>query len=149
MIDYNKRLVEVDTILNHLKKSDYDKIPKELIEVINKNKDTKYIWNYDETKDLKEQNVSRDTIAIISYINMKYLLNEQQKNFIQNVHIQNEQKQNNQKREKYNPDNLFKDCKQKIVTKTQPIANEVAMVKYKESIFKRFINKIKSIFHIK
>ena len=49
--------------------------------------------------------------------------------------------------EKYNPDNLFKNRKQETIVETQPIANEVAMVEYKESIFKRFINKIKSIFH--
>lgn len=82
-IDYNKRLVEVSIILNHLKKSDYDKIPKEVIDIIEKNKDKEYIWKYDETKDLKNQNVSKDTIAILSYINMQYLLNEEQKKFAQ------------------------------------------------------------------
>ena len=39
MIEYNKRLVEVSIILNHLKKSDYDKIPKEVIDRIERNKD--------------------------------------------------------------------------------------------------------------
>ena len=34
MVEYNKRLVEVSVILNHLKKSDYNKIPKEIIEHI-------------------------------------------------------------------------------------------------------------------
>lgn len=36
MIEYNKRLVEVSVILNHLNKSDYDKIPKEVIDRIEK-----------------------------------------------------------------------------------------------------------------
>ena len=30
MIDYNKRLVEVDEVLKHLPKNDYEKIPKEI-----------------------------------------------------------------------------------------------------------------------
>ena len=66
MIEYNKRLVEVSVILNHLNKSDYDKIPKEVIDRIEKNKDTEYVLYYDETKDLKDQKVSKDTIAIFS-----------------------------------------------------------------------------------
>lgn len=37
---------------------------------IEKNKDIEYVWNYNETKDLKDQNVSKDTIAILSYINI-------------------------------------------------------------------------------
>lgn len=53
-----------------------------------------------------------------------------------------------QQREKYNPNNLFENRKQEVTDKTQLIANEVAMVEYKESIFKRFINKIKNIFHL-
>lgn len=54
----------------------------------------------------------------------------------------------NELREKYNPDNLFK--KQDQVKNTEEVmTEEVAMVEYKESIFKRFINKIKSIFKMK
>jgi len=87
VIDYDKRLVEVSVILNHLNKNDYDKIPKELIECIEKNKNKDYIWKYDETKELKDQNISKDTIAILTFINMKYLLNEEQKRYIQELLI--------------------------------------------------------------
>ena len=45
------------------------------------NKDKEYFWKYDEKKPLKEQDVSRDTIAFLSYLNMEYLLNEKQKGF--------------------------------------------------------------------
>lgn len=108
MIDYNKRLVEVDVILNHLKKTDYSKIPKKLIDLISQNKDSNYVWNYDETKELKDQNVNRDTLAILSYINMQYLLNAEQKKFVQKIHNKNQQKLDIQKRERYNSDNIFK-----------------------------------------
>ena len=49
-------------------------------------------------------------------------------------------------REKYNPDNLFK--KHSLKQEENVIMNEVSMVEYKEPLFKRFINKIKNIFHI-
>ena len=142
MIDYNKRLVEVSEILNHLKKSDYDKIPKEVIDVIEKNKDKEYIWKYDETKDLKNQNVSKDTIAILSYINMQYLLNEEQRKFVQEIFNENQKKLENLKKDKYNSDNLFKDKQINLDTSK---TSELSISKYKESIFIIFLNWLKQI----
>lgn len=142
MIDYNKRLVEVSEILNHLKKSDYDKIPKEVIDIIEKNKDKEYIWKYDETKDLKNQNVSKDTIAILSYINMQYLLNEEQRKFAQEIFNENQKKLENLKKDKYNSDNLFKDKQINLDTSK---TSELSISKYKESIFTKIKNWLKQI----
>lgn len=142
MIDYNKRLVEVSEILNHLKKSDYDKIPKEVIDIIEKNKDKEYIWKYDETKDLKNQNVSKDTIAILSYINMQYLLNKEQRKFAQEIFNENQKKLENLKKDKYNSDNLFKDKQINLDTSK---TSELSISKYKESIFTKIKNWLKQI----
>ena len=144
MIEYNKRLVEVCVILKHLNKNEYDKIPKELIDRIEKNKDLEYIWNYDETKDLKNQNVSKDTIAILSYINMQYLLNEDQKKFVQEIFSENQKKIENIKKEKYDTDNLFKNKK---VEDTEVKEETHALVEYKEKTFiQKVWDKIKSVF---
>ena len=45
MIDYSKRLVEVDEILKYLSEEDYNKIPKSIIEAIKQNRDKTYTWN--------------------------------------------------------------------------------------------------------
>ena len=108
MVDYNKRLVEVDEILKYLSEEDLSKIPEEIRQLIKENKDKEYTWQYDETKPLKDQNVSRDTIAFLSYLNMEYLLNEQQKAFMQQLHETNERKLEEEKAEKYKVDDLFK-----------------------------------------
>ena len=89
MIEYSKRLVEVDEILKHLSKDNYIKIPKEIINYIKTNKDVEYVWKYDSSKKLKEQKVSDDTIAILSYLNMEYLLNDEQKSFVDKIHSHN------------------------------------------------------------
>jgi hypothetical protein len=86
MIDYNKRLVEVDEVLKYLSEEDYKKIPKSVIEAIKQNKDKTYSWKYDTAKKLKNQNLCDDTIAILSYINMEFLLNDEQKEFIKKLH---------------------------------------------------------------
>ena len=55
MVDYNKRLVEVDEILNYLSNEDLLKIPEDVRQAIKDNKDKEYIWKYDISKELKEQ----------------------------------------------------------------------------------------------
>ena len=83
---------------------------------------------------------------MLSYLNMEYLLNEEQKEFMQNLHKLNEQKLEKEKQEKYNPDNLFKNRTSDIIQEKETINENVAMVEYKESVFKKFLNKIKMLF---
>lgn len=92
MIDYNKRLVEVDEILSYLSEEELLRIPEDVRKIIKENKDKDYIWKFDETKELKDQGLSRDTIIILSYLNMQYLLNEEQKILMQQIHELNDRK---------------------------------------------------------
>lgn len=143
MIEYKKRLTEVEVILNHLSKQDFNKIPKELINAIVENKDNEYVWNYDENKTLKEQILSKDTIAIISYINMKYLLNEKQKDFIKKIHDENERKCQEELKRKYNSDDIFRNKANKNITQ-----KNLELVTYKEpkwyqKIFNRILRLIR------
>lgn len=144
MIDYNKRLVEVDEILNYLPKEDLLKIPKDIRQLIKYNKDKEYVWKYDESKELKNQNLSRDTIAFLSYLNMEYLLNEEQKQLMQQIHQINEKKLERKKEEQYNSHNLFK-TKQNIIAEIAPIPKDDLIV-YKKNIFSKILNKLKSFF---
>lgn len=147
MVDYNKRLVEVDEILNYLSEEDLLKIPEEVRNTIKENKDKEYFWKYDETKPLKDQDVSRDTIAFLSYLNMEYLLNEKQKEFMQQLHELNEKKIEEAKNEKYGVADLFKINKtQQEETKEIKQEQELSLVEYKENFFIKVISKIKSFF---
>ena len=144
MVDYNKRLVEVDEILNYLSEEDLMKIPEEVRMAIKENKDTEYLWQYDESKPLKDQNVSRDTIAFLSYLNMEYLLNEKQKEFMQQLHEFNEKKLEEEKSNKYNPDDLFKN--KHTIQEENKNTEHQELVIYKENIFLKIFRKIKSFF---
>ena len=91
-MEYEKCLVQVYEILNHLNEEEILKIPESIIRKIEEKKDKSYIWIYDETKDLISQEIDRQTIAILSYINLEYLLNEEEKENIINIHNFNEEK---------------------------------------------------------
>ena len=108
MNDYKKRFVEVDEILSHMPQKEFDKIPKEIIRLIRKNKDLNYIWKYDNNKSLKEQKIHKDTIHILSYINTEFILEGEQRKIIKKFHILNEMKNETLKKQKYNPENIFK-----------------------------------------
>ena len=148
MNDYKKRLVEVDEILNYLSEEDLMKIPKEIRKVIRDNKDLNYCWKYDESKELKDQDVSRDTIAFLTYLNMKYLLNEEQKKLMEQILKFNEDKAEREKREKYekyyNKD-LFK-VEKEVKSTIEEILGETQMITFKEKFFTKILNRIKSFF---
>ena len=147
MIDYNKRLVEVDEVLKYLSEEDISKIPEDIRQLIKDNKDKEYVWKYDDTKPLKDQNLNRDTIAFLSYLNMEYLLNEDQKQLMQEIHENNEKKLEGAKAEKYSIDDLFSN-KSSIPEEVEQKINiqEQSLVECKESFLKKLFNKIKNLF---
>ena len=138
MEEINKRLVEVDCILKKLDDEYINKIPQEVWDFITENKDENYFFKYDDNKTLAEQNLSIDTISILTYINMEYLLEEEAKrellDLLKNDEITAEQK----KRKKYNPDDLFNN--RKAMQKEQVSLVEVKIEKWYEKLFLFFKN---------
>ena len=62
---YARAYTEVLEILRYLPIEEYKRIPKEKIDFYNKHKDTNYTYNFDNTKSLEEQKISREANAII------------------------------------------------------------------------------------
>lgn len=146
MVDYKKRLVEVDEILNHIAFVDYEKIPINIRNMIHENKDDNYRWQYDETKELKDQNVSRDTIAIISYLSTKYILNEAQRKFMKQQYKINQSILENEKKNKYNTEDIFKNKKvEKNETKQENINLPIEIKK--RTFFSKLIQFFKKMFN--
>ena len=106
-MEYKKCLVELDEILKCLSQEDLAKIPEEIRKAIKEKKDMQYNWEYDESKELKDQNINRKTIAMLSYLNMEYLLNKEQKRFLEELHMANENKNEKEKAKKYGINNIF------------------------------------------
>ena len=92
------------------------------------------------------QTLNIDTVAILTYINMEYLLNKKQKQDIKQLLRKDEAILEKKKREMYNPDNLFKQNRPKIQKQCNSITNEIAIVEYKESYFTKIRNWFKQIF---
>ena len=101
MINENpKRLTEVYEILKYLNSKDFAKIPKDIIDLIEKNKDNTYKWELDKTKKIYEQELNDDTVAILSYINMEYLVDTEKKNYLKKLYDYYETKKIEKKNKK-------------------------------------------------
>ena len=138
---------EVYSILNLLGNSYIAKLPKSLFKMIEEEKSSTYNPQYREDRSLNEQNIKRESLSMIALFHLNYWCNsDEEKEQLKQLFKSNEEKHQAEIREKYNPDNLFKN--RSLQQEESTITNEVAIVEYKEPLFKRIINKIKIIFHI-
>lgn len=88
--ELSKRFTEVIEVLQYLSYEEYDKIPRDIIEYIMKHKDSNYAWKYDTSKELYEQNLPKETISILAYINIEFLVNDAQKKYLKKVYRLND-----------------------------------------------------------
>lgn len=146
--NYADAYKEVLVILDNLIKEDYDKIPKEYIEFLTANCNNDYEFYYDNSKTFEEQELLDDTKYILFGLFEKFGATELQKEKIKAFKNSYYIKMEEEKKEKYNVDifqnrNNFKQ-EQNIEENTNK--NVVALMEHKDSIIKKIINKIKSIF---
>ena len=145
---YREAFAEVLEVIKNSNQRILEKIPKKFITFLNENKDNNYIVKIDFTDENWDDSIKQETQAILALIYRDYIVSQEERARLLTEEKEEQIRIENELREKYNPDNLFK--KQDQVKNTEEVmTEEVAMVEYKESIFKRFINKIKSIFKMK
>lgn len=137
--NYNNAFTEVYEILNCLDEEEVNKIPEEVRNVIEKNRNLDYNYevNYDE--DLSNQPMLTETKAILFNLFRDYLSNPEQKQKILKMQQEERIKNEQYKREKYNS-NTFEGKKK--ANKTE----RLEIVEYKESFINKIWNCIKNLF---
>ena len=141
--ELSEAAVEFNIILEYTSEELKNKIPKKFLDFLQSIQSKNYKFEYDKTKKLDEQKLKPKTRGLIALVYQDYICNEAEKE----EYIQKSQKLIKQieesKREKYNPNDIFKDKK---IETDKDTTNTVEIVEYKESIIKRIIRKIKNIF---
>ena len=138
-IKYANAYSEVLEILKYISAEDYNKIPKNKINLFETNSNKNYKFKYDPVLTLDEQNVSKITKTIIAILFRDYWATPRQKEKIISKENYDKALVEERKKEKYNPDNLFKNKKQKNEQ------NLPVKIK-KQGLFIKIINFIKNIF---
>ena len=135
---------EIGCLLKYFPNSFIEKLPNKLLEIISLRSDRKYLIDVDTDKSINEQNISDKTKKVLAVLTYNYWSSETEKRDIIEHLNENEKKYQEKLREKYNPDNIFKNKASKVET----IENSVAIVEYKESFFTKFKKFIFRLLHI-
>ncbi len=138
---------EVDMILNLMDEKYVREIPEKLRTLFKSKKAKDYSKNIVDNKPLKEQNLNKETLSILAVLNYNYWCkDEKRKKELWDRYSENDRKYQQELREKYNPEDILK--KNNSPKYVENTSKEDTIIEYKESIVKKIINKIKSIFHI-
>lgn len=141
---YANAYAEVYEILSYLDKEEYNKIPKELIEVFEENRNLEYEYEVNEEQDLTNQPMLIETKAILLNIFRDYLATPEQSSKIKRWLYEDREYLDQQKRKKY-PGNIFKDNSKKECNTHKEEVMLPTEIK-KQSLIKKIFDKIKSIF---
>lgn len=144
-LEYGIAYKEVLEILKYIPIEDYNKIPKDKIELFETNANKDYIFNYDPNKTLNEQNVSKIAKGIIAILFRDYWATETQRQKIINIQNYERRKLEEEKLKKYNPDNLFKNSSTENTSET---TKEKALIETKkEKFYEKILKLLKKLFH--
>ena len=144
-IQYANAYTEVLEILKNISQEDYNKVPKEKINLFEHNANKEYIFDYNPSKTLQEQNVSKIARTIIAILFRDYWATDEQRNKIKAFQNNKRYQIEEENRQKYNTD-IFKN-RNNITNESQiEQTKNMQLVEYKENIFKRIIGFFKKKF---
>ena len=122
----------------------FNKLPNELKQYISKNQSLSYEYDFNIDLPLIYQIDNEKTKEYISYLYLKFINDrDNERNMLLTKYEENEILHQKELKEKYNPDNLFKN---KSNMNVEDKADIVEMVKYKKSFWRKIFDKIKGIF---
>ena len=136
---------EAFEILKRIKKEDFNKIPKNIIEMIQKNMNEKYEFVIDDNIDFEEIPVMTETKTILAYIFLNYLGTEEQKQAIMKKFKKDLEQMEEKKKSIYDVD-VFKEKRKEKQAKYEQCGEQLEIVIYKkEPLFVRIWNKIRDL----
>ncbi len=142
---YFKAFAEVEQIIMLMPKGLQDKIPGKFKKLLSTWKDPNYIVTIKEP--FEEYNIMEETKIILAVIYRDFLCSKEEKREIQLRDSEKLKEYEEELRQKYNPDDLFKNKKNDIQEYKNTNIEETAIVEYKEKNFlQKIFDKIKHLF---
>jgi len=140
---YRQAFTEVLEVLKYTSKNIVEKIPEKFIMFLKDNKDEGYIANIDFSKPNWEDEVKQETQAILALIYRDYIVSPEKRSELIKEEKEEQMRIENEIREKYNPDNIFKNKKEEATVENINLPVEIK----KETFFKKLISFIKGLFN--
>lgn len=149
--EYSEAAVEVLDILNHTEKDDVAKIPQSFIKFLTDISNKNYKVKFNHNEPILGLNLRKQTKELLGFIYITWWANNEERQKYKKQ-IQNENIKSEEFVDSYNVNDIFQNKKEEKIQKI--VQNEgcveTSIVEYKEEIlFRKFLNKILSIFGIK
>ena len=146
--EYKEAFTEVYEIIKLMPTELSDKIPNEFIKIIEEEKDSTY---YPKIKEpIENEKLKDETVVILGLIYRDFLCSEEERKFLLEKEERElkefEQELDKKMREKYNPDDLFKNNKKKIKGDLNSNSKDNVIIYKKEKWYKKIIDIIKKFF---
>ena len=155
--NYSKAYKEIVEILKYVPEESVNKIPKEMRDMFEGEQLKTYNFEIDTEKLFEEQELLEETKAILANIFRDYWATDYQKARIIEKENQDREESERQKREKYNPNDIFKN--RNIATNDNNISQDIQeqlneeynknlpMEGQKQNIFQKLLCFIKKLIH--
>ena len=148
-MEYRQSLTELNTIIHYMDIEYLKKLPQKFIEFINSNMDKDYTPNIDKNTPINEQNLKKDTKVLLSLLYRRYRCDRDKKITLLQEDLVAKNNYEKELREKYNPDNIFKNKSNVAEMNIEPPKEEkhTELVEYKKpKWYQKIFAKILSIF---
>lgn len=150
--NYSKAYKEIVEILKYVPEESVNKIPKEMRDMFEAEQLKTYNFQIDTKKTFEEQELLEETKAILANIFRDYWATDYQKQKIIEKENQDREILEKEKREKYNPDDIFKNRQQNINVQenlNENYNNNLPIEVQKQNIFQKLLGFIKGLLHIR
>jgi len=153
---YCKALKEVSEIIKCFPENEKIKIPKSFMDFVEKNKDNSHEYKIENPDNFQNGEMMEETKIMLSIIYRDFIasneereqmLKQNNKEVVKDVEKTGKESNSNSvlKDEEIKIDEEEKEVETKIEEKIENTETQIAMVEYKESIFRRIINWIRRI----
>ena len=141
----SKNYVEVLTVLDKLDSNEFNMIPEDIIDSMRESADgSTYVLEIDSNVKLEEQ-ISRESLSILTYIILRYVADEGQKFETRSAIIKNQTEYEMKLREEFETKDMF--YKKDVEKETKPNTNFESLAIIEEpSLWQKIIMKIKKWF---
>lgn len=158
--ELRRTFCDIDVILNGLPEEDRNKVPIKFRNLISENKLEDYESKIRIDIPIEKQDLHPDTRTFIAVLYLNYWCkDEEEKDELKRIFTENEKKYQKELEQKYevfkNDNNQVTETvsdeteSEEVMTKNVAQAEESQMVVYKESIIRKILNKVFSIFRRK
>lgn len=146
---FSRAYSEVYSFMNALGSNYINKIPASVYNSIKDNRDIDYKPQFDKDQNITDGMISKEGLALIAALNLQYWCDDEtEKKELKQIYIDNAK----QEKEKYSYDNIFNNNNNETIRTSNEEENKIeestSLIEYKESIFRKLINRIKDFFHL-